>query len=83
MKCPECHKDMKPGVLWLGILSCTVKVLFSPIPGVSRVRRRLAGTILDNGPCDGEVAVLSRDWTDAVSERNSFSVARAVFWSVV
>jgi|LakMenE18May11ns_1017448.scaffolds.fasta_scaffold9546117_2 hypothetical protein len=72
MKCPECCEDMTQGVLWLGVLSSTAKVVFSPLRGVSWLRRRLAGTVFYNSPREGEVEVLAREWTDAISERNSF-----------
>ena len=72
MKCPACREEMQQGVLWLGVLSCAAKVLFSPIRGVSWIRRRLAGTVFYNGSSDGEVEILSRGWTDNLAERSSF-----------
>ena len=72
MNCSECSEDMTQGVLWLGVLSCAAKVMFSPLRGVSWVRRRLAGTIFYNEPHDGEVEVLSRGWTDTIFERSCF-----------
>jgi len=72
MKCPACHEEMQQGVLWFGVLSCAAKVLFSPIQGVSWIRRRLAGTVFYNGSSDGEVKILSRDWTDNSAERSSY-----------
>ncbi len=72
MKCPECSEDMTQGVLWLGVLSCAAKVIFSPLRGVSWIRRRLVGTIFSNEPYDGEVEVLSRGWTETMFERRSF-----------
>ena len=72
MKCPACREEMQQGVLWLGVLSCAAKVLFSPIRGVSWIQRRLAGTGFYNGSSDGEVEILSRGWADNVAERSSF-----------
>ncbi|GEM_PF-2222350 len=58
------------------VFSCAklsaAKVLFSPVRSVSWVRRRFAGTIFYSGPQDGEVEILSRDWTDKVSDRSGF-----------
>jgi len=72
MNCPQCQQEMQPGIVWLGVLSTSARVLFSPSSAVSWIRRRLAGTIF-NGPLrDGEVEILSREWTDQVSARTAY-----------
>ena len=72
MNCPECQEEMQQGVVWLGVMSTAAKVLFSPFQRVSWIRRRLAGTIFYSGPKEGEVEILSRDWTERVGDRRGF-----------
>jgi hypothetical protein len=72
MNCPECRVEMQPGVIWLGTMGSAAKVLFSPSRAVSWIRRRLTGTIFYSGPQEGEVEILSREWTDKVSHRSGY-----------
>ena len=72
MKCPECHGEMQPGIVWLGIKTQAACVLFSPAKWVSWTRRLLAGSIFYGGPQEGEVEILSRSWTDKVGSRRAF-----------